>query len=502
MSLIQDSIATMGSPTAKGSSKSKNAKKPQTSVGLWTSFKDWWGVPYALQKPTEKSMKLARFAKCRQLHIQIEYDLFRAVLSSDVYIHPVDSGLDPPSAASPEKHPIEARFIDTNLPSAKIPGSVFIHELEITNSTDTSVPQRHLVVIHGYMAAMGYFLKNVEQLAKGYPNLVVHVIDLPGFGNSARPTFPRELLKLPAHATKADEINQIIGVENWFIDKLEEWRIQKKIDHLDLVGHSMGAYLSSCYLLKYNNDSKKKVVDKFVLVSPMGTESSDISLINDSKLQFNHHDIASNPLEEIFASQDFEASEGKNEELARLWEKLGKPKFPRNVVLRTLWNNNVSPFQLLQAFGPFYSKLLSFWSFQRFQNLSSNDEEAGSDQNISLILKLHEYSFSIFNQYQASGELAITKLINHEIVPRIPLCDRGFVEYLNDAKIDTLWMYGDKDWMNTKGGEYCVEKLKKLNHTGVALDIIKDAGHHIYLDNPEAFNKDVKKFLGYNAASA
>ncbi|KAM9897655.1 hypothetical protein OXX69_010181, partial [Metschnikowia pulcherrima] len=102
------------------------------------------------------------------------------------------------------------------------------------------------------------------------------------------------------------------------------------------------------------------------------------------------------------------------------------------------------------------------------------------------------------NQYQASGELAITKLINHEIVPRIPLCDRGFVEYLHDAKIKTLWMYGDKDWMNTKGGEYCVEKLQGLGSPDADLVVLENAGHHIYLDNPEKFNKAAIKFFGYN----
>lgn len=503
MSLITNAIEAMGS---QGNAAAPPSTARANSIGMWASVKDWWGVSLALQKPTEKAVKMAQYESARAQNIQAEYNLFRAILSPEIYIVPVDLGrvqLDLPEKDGflPPQHKLTARFVDTYLSSAEVDGSCFIHELEITNTSDLNVPQRHIVLIHGYMAAMGYFIKNVEEIAKSYPNLVVHVIDMPGFGNSARPEFPKSLLKLPGGASKADEIRQIIAVENWFIDKLEEWRTTKKIEHFDLVAHLMGAYILSCYLLKYNR-LPAKVVDKFILVSPLGTESSDISLISNKKLQFNHHDVASDPLQEIFASQDFDHEDPKKEELHHLWERLGKPKFPRNAVLRTLWNNHMSPFQLLQKFGPFYSKLLSFWSFQRFLNLSTNFSETDSGEipvaNDDLILKLHEYSFLIFNQYQASGELAITKLINHEIVPRIPLCDRGFVEYLNDANIKTLWMYGDKDWMNSKGGEYCVEKLQGLSHPDAELVTIHNAGHHIYLDNPEEFNKTVVDFFGYS----
>ncbi|KAM9927127.1 hypothetical protein OXX59_002752 [Metschnikowia pulcherrima] len=499
MSLIGNAIEAMGSQSAESSNSA--AHKRASSIGMWASVRDWWSVPSALQKPTEKAYNTPRYVSARRQNIKIEYDLFRAILSPKVYIYPPDSTTGESATSGepdlPPKHAISARFIDTSLPGMPDDGSCFIHEFEVTHAVDLALPQRHIVLIHGYMAASGYFIKNVEEIAQSYGNLVVHVIDMPGFGNSARPEFPKSLLKLPGGASKADEISQIIGVENWFIDKLEAWRVAKQLVHFDLVAHSMGAYLSSCYLLKYNR-SDAKIVDRFILVSPMGTESSDISLINNKKLQFNHHDVASNPLHEVFASQDFDEN-GTNEELYDLWSRLGKPRFPRNVVLRTLWNNHISPFQLLQTFGPLYSKLLSFWSFQRFQNLSANFSETDDNsQNVDLVLKLHEYSFSIFNQYQASGELAITKLINHEIVPRIPLCDRGFVEYLHDAKIKTLWMYGDKDWMNTKGGEYCVEKLQGLGSPDADLVVLENAGHHIYLDNPEKFNKAAIKFFGYN----
>lgn len=481
MSLINNSIEAMGDPNA---TKATGAAQKTTSIGFWHSVSDWWKTSSALQKPTDSNYSQEAYAAARAKNLQIEYDLFRAILSPSFYIVP------PGEAEASGK--IVGRFIDTQLPKAG--KGVFLHEFEISNTTDTSLPKREVVVIHGYMAAMGYFVKNFEALAMSYGNLVVHVLDMPGFGNSGRPKFPKALTKLPSGATRADEIEQVINVENWFIDKFEEWRIARNIKHFDLVAHSMGAYLSSCYLMKYNKSGNERVVSRLVLISPMGTEASDVSYINDKTLQFNHHEAGSNPLREIFANQDFQHHDGVNEELYALWEKLGKPKFPRNVLLRKLWENSVSPFQLLQVFGPFYSKVLSFWSFQRFQNLQSNDD-SGEGSNEDLILKLHEYSFSIFNQYQGSGELAITKLINHEILPRLPLCDRGFLEFLHESGIKSLWMYGDKDWMNRKGGEYCVERLGQLGSEDSTYELIEDAGHHIYLDNPEHFNKLLISFL-------
>lgn len=491
LNIIQDSINTMGDPNAK---VAPGAAALPKSIKFSTSVKDWWNSSTSLQKPSETTLDQAQYAASRAKNAGIEYQLFRAILSEDIYlVSPTET-----DQLVPDK-PIVGRFLDVELPLEIEGDNAFIHEFEVSNRTNPELPERHVVIIHGYMAALGYFVKNFEDLVKLYGNLVVHAIDMPGFGNSARPLFPKELIKLPSGATHADEIKQIIDVENWFIDKFEQWRIKRDIRQFDLVAHSMGAYLSSCYLLKYNNQNGTKLVEKFVLVSPMGTESSDISLINHEGLQFNHHDAGGNPLYELITSQDFTQLDHRYEELNKLWDKLGKPKFPRNTVLRKIWEWNILPFQILQYLGPMYSKVLSLWSFQRFKNLKSNDEGTELESNTDLILKLHEYSYSIFNQYQGSGELAITKLINHEILARLPLCDRGLEKFLFENGVSTLWVYGDKDWMNSKGGEYCVEKLHQLGDKQADFILVKDAGHHIYLDNPEEFNRVLIKFLHFRS---
>lgn len=467
MSLISHSIEAMGDQLAAGS-----LPPAVSSISLRQSVADWWNSSRHLMGATTNT---ASYHRARLHHLVVEYELYRAILSEK--IHLVKPKVSPNVSAEKVSSPVSAQLLDTYLDD-----TTFIHEIHLVNSTDTSLPRKEVVVIHGYMAASAYFVKNLEQMVMAYGNLLIHVLDMPGFGNSARPTFPRELLV--DIGSRVEHIRQILDVENWFIDKFEAWRIKRNIAKFRLVAHSMGGYLLSCYLMKYNTDHR---VEHFVNVSPMGTELSLESLINHKDLQFNHH-AGGDPLQEIF--QEFH--EENHPDLEKLWERLGRPKFPKNLILRKVWQWHLLPFQLLQHLGPLYSKILSYWLFQRFKNLKANDQLVGD--NTPMILKLHNYSFSIFNQYQGLGELAITKLINHEILARVPLCDRGFMEYIHDHDVKTLWMYGDKDWMNFQGGQYCVDKLRQLGGHA-EFHIVPDAGHHIYLDNPRAFNDIVIDFL-------
>lgn len=458
-----------------------------SSISLTKSLTDWWSFPKYLKSGSDSLPDENRSEGIEQAKLRnrlIEYELFKAILSDDIYLHPPNS-----ENGIPEDAQITGEFLDVD-----IGGGMTIHEFYLENRVKADSPNEvvDIVLIHGYMAALGYFVKNFEEIVKAKPGVRLHVIDLPGFGNSSRPKFPTEFLVKPS--TKSEEIEQILNIEDWFINKIEEWRIHRNLRHFKLIGHSMGGYLSSCYLMKYNNqycdlrEDDSKIITEFIIVSPMGTESNYISLIN-NKLDFHE---SSDPLKDLVTVQTEDEIVVHDEEFKELWEKLGKPKFPKHILLQKLWEWNKSPFQMLQILGPFYSKLLSYWSFQRFRNLRVNDGE--NEVNVDLILKLHNYSYSIFNQFQGSGELAITKLINHEILAKLPLCDRGFVKYLHDSEIRTLWLYGDKDWMNFKGGYHIFEQLSKINSLS-SFQIIKDAGHHIYLDNPEEFNKSCLEFF-------
>ncbi|KAK6461135.1 Alpha/Beta hydrolase protein [Scheffersomyces coipomensis] len=403
------------------------------------------------------------------------------MLSNDVYILPPDltnCQYNPHGSDNSWKqdHHYVGQLLDV-----PINDDLTIHEFYLENNipADQPVEETHIVMIHGYMAAVGYFIKNIETLLRSKPGVRLHLIDLPGFGNSSRPQFPSEYLLEPS--TKAEKISQVLEVEDWFIDKIENWRSVRNISKFKLIGHSMGAYLSSCYLLKYNHGTEQ-FVDQFIIVSPMGTESSPNSLISNKKYEFSTHNVGGNPFKELDVFED-------DDYINKLWTEMGQPKIPKSVFLETLWKYKKSPFQVLQYFGPFYSKILSYWSFRRFRNLKKPPIDR------ALILKLHNYSYSIFNQYTGSGELAITKLISHEILAKLPLGERGFIEYLVKNQVKTLWIYGDKDWMNENGGLYINDKVNESISKLSTHKIIKDAGHHIYLDNPVDFNKTAIEFF-------
>lgn len=433
------------------------------SVSLSQSFQDWWNSAASLRKPFTP---LDSYYKDRLQNIKVQYNLFRSVLSKDILlVNPVNNEPDTPSTDYLGEFTI-----------TKIDDLTEIFGFKLKHTSSNSLDVINLVLIHGYMAASGYFATVLEDLIKSNKNLVIHLIDLPGFGNSSRPKFPESMIvKRLASSSKIDQIHL---VEDWFTDRIEEWRILNKIDSFHLIGHSMGAYLACCYLLKYNTQENSMPVKHVMLVSPMGTESSAVSLLD--PIESSNSSVSNN---EDFISRDNHSSEEhlENNPLREFISKedAGKPKFPTNFVLKYIWENQLSPFQVLQYMGPLFSKFLSIGSKRRFRNL----------ENKSIVSALHKYSYSISNQYPYSGEIAITKLVNHEILAYLPLCDRGLIEYLVKNKIHNTWLYGDKDWMNDQGGLHIFNKIKALDEELSGYKIIEHAGHHIYLDNSEDFVK-------------
>ncbi len=75
----------------------------------------------------------------------------------------------------------------------------------------------------------------------------LYAFDLLGFGRSDRPTFSSD----PFVA------------ESQFVESIEDWRKELKLEKIILLGHGFGGFLSTSYAIKYRN-----CVSALILVDP------------------------------------------------------------------------------------------------------------------------------------------------------------------------------------------------------------------------------------------
>lgn len=338
----------------------------------------------------------------------------------------------------------------------------------------------NLVMLHGYGAGLGFFYKNFEPLSR-VPHWRLYALDMLGMGRSSRPPFR-------IHAKERQE--KITEAENWFIDALEEWRIEKKIDRFTLMGHSLGGYMAVAYALKYPGH-----LNKLILASPVGipedpyavsaampsaTDTSAVSEFTQSQVETTSSNPASTSAAET-------------------------PRRPYPKWLTYLWDANVSPFSIVRWAGPLGPRLVSGWTSRRFGALPPEESQA-----------LHDYAYSLFRQ-RGSGEYVLAHVLAPGAFARSPLIRRiggvgrqmlpepleAGAREVRERGVPVVLMYGDHDWMDKNGGYAAEKKIKeeKAKATkGLSKEererdmgdakvlIVKQAGHNLYLDNSKEFN--------------
>lgn len=370
-----------------------------------------------------------------------------------------------------------------------------------------------LMAYIGYGAGLGFFYKNFEGLSrvKGWK---VYALDLLGMGRSSRPPF-RVLAK--------DRDASVTEAENWFIDALEEWRIQKNIDRFTLLGHSLGGYMAVAYALKYPGH-----LNKLVLASPVGIpedpyavnsfapEPPDSTLTNE--FTQDQAEVVSASNSKIFDSgkhgdnNNFLNSRSRNEnsDKTRNITSALAPRKPLPKWLTYLWDANISPFSLVRWTGPLGPRFVSGWTSRRFSHLPPDEAQA-----------LHDYAYSLF-RLRGSGEYVLAYVLAPGAFARSPLIRRihgvgrqmisqpgsagSNAEVSNprqESGFPVVFMYGENDWMDIAGGYAAEQKMKEekeksLHHASVEdrkkdqgsakVVIIRKAGHHVYLDGWEEFN--------------
>ncbi|KAI9769776.1 MAG: hypothetical protein M1840_003770 [Geoglossum simile] len=393
---------------------------------------------------------------------------------------------------------------------------------EFSVERDGEPVEENLVMLHGYGAGLGFFYKNFEGLTrnKGWK---LYALDLLGMGRSSRPTFR-------VHAK--DQEGKIREAENWFIDALEEWRVQKKIDRFTLVGHSLGGYMAVAYALKYPGHLKK-----LILASPVGIPEDPYAvnaempdpeastLANEFTQDQDDLVKSSNPAipesVKIGDNNNFLNARSKAEkDLAdgKAGDGTNAPRRPLPKWLSYLWDANFSPFSLVRWTGPLGPRFVSGWTSRRFSHLPPGEAQA-----------LHNYSYSLFRQ-RGSGEYVLAYVLAPGAFARDPLIrrihgvgrqaipppqsgDLPLQNVMSSAKengVPIVLMYGENDWMDIAGGFAAEQKIKdekerilrsaseeerKRDNGAASVVIIKNAGHHVYLDGWEEFNEILSEEL-------
>ncbi|EAU84547.2 abhydrolase domain-containing protein 4 [Coprinopsis cinerea okayama7 len=350
----------------------------------------------------------------------------------------------------------------------------YINTLAMTSTdpdtSDTAPPPA--VLLHGYGAGLGFFFRNFPTLAHWAEKRrsSVFAIDWLGMGRSARVPFT-------VKAKRSSVKERVEEAEAFFIDSLEDWRKQMGLERMTLIGHSLGAYLSVAYTLKF-----PERVAKLVLLSPAGvprgpnfTEVSRELTDHGADPEGEHH---SHPERDPTKAEP--ASQGRVSSLRSSQKRHShqtNQSFSRRI-FSYLWEEGFSPFQVVRStlfWGPW---LVGKYSSRRFQGLTEEDTR-----------DLHDYILNI-TFAKGSGEYCISHLLEPGAHARMPIVDR-----IAGVKVPVTFVYGDHDWMDPVGGMQSVEKLRQAGNGEGKMYIVNNAGHHLYLDNPDAVNALLLKEL-------
>ena len=148
-----------------------------------------------------------------------------------------------------------------------------------------------------------------------------------------------------------------------------------------------------------------------------------------------------------------------------------KESFVRQL-LDVMWNSNMTPQHLIRMAGATRGRAMVTRAVRgRFGN--------HSEFNHSLIA---EYLYEI-TVAKASGEYALNALLSPPFQQGAVVARRPISELPGKGKFPVHVIFGDHDWLGTPSA---CENAKSI---GAKLTIMRNAGHHLYMDDPITFAK-------------
>ena len=253
------------------------------------------------------------------------------------------------------------------------------------------------VMLPGYGAGIGFFFLNFASLSKWVLNTPTRsrkanastplaprrffAVDWLGMGRSARPSFPS------IKYTKDNVQSRVSQAESFFIDSLEEWRETMGIQKMNLIGHSLGGYLSVVYALRHPDR-----VSRLILLSPAGVPHGPDSLVAEEEFSETVPQGAS-------ADSTAPAWKPSRDEVESQ-HKMAKEKRSQSTFRRFAmwaWEEGWSPFQLVRGLAFWGPMLVGKYSARRFAHLTEEE-----------VRDMHDYVWHI-TAAKGSGEYCICK---------------------------------------------------------------------------------------------
>ena len=314
---------------------------------------------------------------------------------------------------------------------------VTIHSVEVLGDAATDVP---LVFIPGYGTGAAIFgrcwaqLLSVDSVDSLKRPLIA--IDLLGFFLSSHPRW-----------TPGTDVEK---AEAWFVQSLEAWRQARGLEHMDLLGHSIGGNVAATYAESYPAH-----VRTLVLLSPAGL---------------------------VGMPDDYHAKLRQASRRVRL--------------VIELWRRGWTPFTALRLLPHKRAYRICKWNARRWSGLRprDSDEEAPSDDPV--VAALADYIYHGWREGPASADGAIAALLHPGAWGKKPLSPR--LPRLPISRIE--FIYGTKDWMDFRHGnkvaEACMEQRTPTVQAAaqataqaplVCVQVVEDAGHYAHLENVPGF---------------
>jgi cardiolipin-specific phospholipase len=333
---------------------------------------------------------------------------------------------------------VKAGFVRTS--SGGLNSVEFVHEGKVSGET--------VVLAHGFGSGLGFFYSNVDPLLQAESVRRVVLVDWLGMGGSDRPGCRQRPIRgiTGASTSWCDSRFSPSEAVDFFIHPFQQWMESSVIGQRDekvvLVGHSLGGYLAARYALRYPEH-----LSRLVLASPVGFPAKPENALSGSQL----------------------------------------PTSLR--VIDAMWSSNITPQQLVRLFGATRGRANTQRVLQaRMPQLQP-----------SKVKLLSDYLYHI-TVADPSGEFAMNSLLEPVVAPdvmgvfaREPLQESLIGLDTSHGLRSVKVLFGDHDWMrpNEPSARQTLKMLKESAGIETSVDILPNAGHHLYMETPSEFVRHI-----------